>query len=1015
MDIDIEPELHLQNVQHTVYYTLVRTIEDRLLESSISLSPNTESFVDVVAGNNADLGDYQSLLQVARCSASCTNNEVQRALGLVHLQDQAEEQHHLPPNDHVYYYVRSIELSKDEFERVIHRYSNEFSDSIYIENLREHLINHPWRNDTIYLRYGGCTSHTTPLQRLHEDTLPGASPTRFSNFYRSLHHVLPDKQFQVFLVPNLSIQGRLEDYDTRYQVDGREQILIHFLGRSTLLNSQPGGYYRYYQPLNDDIQSIQPLRDAQNLRNAEQYLFNEQGPVQPPDNAHVQQLQEIYNTGYRIQLLQEVPYYGGLITNDHVTFFGNQAYPKTQRPVRGGDVTPIIIFAKDITRTDFALLRSFFDGSRSGAITKDLITEVFHFQQQVIPQFTPPAFHDLWPCRPRSRQRGDLPQSLIHTSGRIMQNLRAALIITLGFSPASVGFSNFQGCYSLGVNEYSTSLGIPQIIDYDYQYDAGRQDQQGPRFKSIMIPHLHPGFVSYGSADPRILRLMFLCWCRTLILLDIIIELLNIQRPGVPEPGTTEFCQQVLNTWEQRESVTDLPNRINEARAAVINLTSSLATERSLSRLSRSELYGQPPPGPGAYVSLEYGRASMASKRERYGLAAGRPNSQERISQRLRLERARYPELRRLPSFVNGLDEWRIFFDNLREDTVIFNAILARIGVENIVPLAGLTRGQTRILTTRCQPPVGWTGGNEWMNDPEMAMAAFSQFMEDLRSRIPAVSPNELRRRGGLGLLARFGHLFIDFFIRKPVRCDRNGKVHLQVFLDDFVQHRAEPEGIFVGVQYQGNRMIDLDPDICDHALVLKNEDNTIARPANNPNEEAKLIYDWWLLLHSRDGYFACFRRTVQELGLNLRNYIQQEVDRPLAQQFSWRNIINRFLTTSCPVLNTNYMFLTQRRFASRRTRTHRYGYQVSLRVIYTEISTFVNNDAQLANTTEFERIIWNMYLQEANLRTQLTRIFKSNEQAVGFTLRTERTGSTVNPQTGTQYSIHQWTFRRTR
>ena len=58
------------------------------------------------------------------------------------------------------------------------------------------------------------------------------------------------------------------------------------------------------------------------------------------------------------------------------------------------------------------------------------------------------------------------------------------------------------------------------------------------------------------------------------------------------------------------------------------------------------------------------------------------------------------------------------------------------------------------------------------------------------------------------------------FFIRKPVRCDRNGKIHLQVFLDDFVQHRAEPEGIFVGVRYQGNRTIDLDPDICDHALV---------------------------------------------------------------------------------------------------------------------------------------------------------------------------------------------------
>ncbi|KAI7846936.1 hypothetical protein BDC45DRAFT_542377 [Circinella umbellata] len=92
-----------------------------------------------------------------------------------------------------------------------------------------------------------------------------------------------------------------------------------------------------------------------------------------------------------------------------------------------------------------------------------------------------------------------------------------------------------------------------------------------------------------------------------------------------------------------------------------------------------------------------------------------------------------------------------------------------------------------------------------------------------------------------------------------------------QIFnIYNFVQHRAKPKEIFIDVQYQGNRMIDLDPDICDYAVVLKNEDSTIARQANNPNEEAKLIYDWWLLLHSRDGYFACFKRIVQELGLNL-------------------------------------------------------------------------------------------------------------------------------------------------
>ena len=110
------------------------------------------------------------------------------------------------------------------------------------------------------------------------------------------------------------------------------------------------------------------------------------------------------------------------------------------------------------------------------------------------------------------------------------------------------------------------------IIDYNYQFDPTNPNVGQPRFKAILIPHLHPGFVSYGSADPSILCFMFLCWCRMIILIEA--TFLTAQEQD-ETPGTIGFCECILHYWRVLEGRTDLEPRINQAQNAMNELVNT--------------------------------------------------------------------------------------------------------------------------------------------------------------------------------------------------------------------------------------------------------------------------------------------------------------------------------------------------------------------------------------------------------------------------------------------------------
>ncbi|KAG2225101.1 hypothetical protein INT45_011783 [Circinella minor] len=1038
-DIDVQPTLVIQP-NRSPWVQMVEIIEDRLSESRVPLNPNTEHFAELLTQQVPVHGEITltRLLEICVHSAAVADAALVDFLGLVDItteQLEARQQFHIRHT--VYYYIRSLEFTREEFIQILTQYQLSFpADSVFAANFIEELEQSPTQNH-VHLRYVGCTSENTPRGRLQDD-ISGIARNRFSNFYQCLHNIFPNKHFRVYLVPNFSFDSEEQNYGQRHLIDGREQILIHFLGRSVLLNSQPGGFYRAYQPGQDDVDL---MRQYGHNDLAYEYLY-----ADPNNNAvigyagdqfHQQQraaLHNVYHQGYHGALGVEDPVSRNLIREEHIQFYTDSALPRPCYVLPTGGhtpVTPVTIFAKDITRSDFAELRHFFAGSRSGDVTRTILG--YCFPGHITDQFFAPSFHDLWPCRPRSRHRGDLPNTLVTVSGEIIQALNTIIIVTLGFQPTSVAFSNFQGSYSLGESEFKNMIGNPTIVDHNINFTPSIASPIPTSNYSILIPHLHPGFVSYGSASPVILRFMHLTWCKTIILLNTVIGML-IGGATPHNPKSRPFCDEALRLFNERCEQGDINDQFERSRAQVIQMTSVITIERIQGTLLQAEMNGFPSVGPQAYRPSIYARTAMLQRHDLYGLTLGGPGTPERTLQRLELERKQYPELRQLQSFRNRhiTNEWREWFCNLAEGRHILGLIAQRIGVERTTPIPGMSLSKARIINNfihRTNPEL-WQSNIDWRNIPEIVQAAYQEHQRFVRSHVRPVPSSEMRRRSLLGVFARLRGRMIDYFIRQPVICDTQGKIHCCVFNDEtFTQFSSEQEGIFVGKAYQGNQVLDFDPDVCEYALVLKTQMNNHLdfsyprvqpahgaarggrgrairgrRVSNNqqtqeqlvnqhiqsiadtqiqdqraeediprvrqPHDDRKFIDDWLLLLKARNSYFICFRRTLSRFEIPLRDFVQQEADNP---SFDWQRIIDLFLRQYLPMHNHPY------RFTSKFAPPEQYLFGSIRQVV-------------MQHGDRFEQAVWLYYIDQSSNHGAITKHLQN--YACNMSMESALTGS---------------------
>lgn len=427
------------------YEDLVQVILDRFFQSEIDVSIDIlrrtidRLVVQDFANDTEQL--LNALLHLSRFSLSSTDEALMAALTAMEANGN-----NVPTANETQYYVRSMEFTREEIHQTIIQYRDNYADTIFADHIHNQIQQHPSQL-LFFMRYVGATAGDTPLGRLENDMENAhLGGRRFSNFVNTVRQLFPHKVFHVYHIPLLVTAGVFgQPGPQSAELDGIERILIHLLDRPCLLNSQPGGFYISYTGNEEDLQLLTHI----NVPNALQYLVTRDNL----DNVrHVdQQVLTDFQT-YRTELAHDDPVMANRITDEHLELFAHQALPHANRFHQINEqiaMVPFMVIGKDITIQDFSLLRGFFDGSRSGTVTADLMRMALNgMQDQPLEnhlelELQIPCFVDLWPV-PKQDYFWDL-----HTQAlsRVLAYINPAVMVTCGFDVARVAVSNFHDRY----------------------------------------------------------------------------------------------------------------------------------------------------------------------------------------------------------------------------------------------------------------------------------------------------------------------------------------------------------------------------------------------------------------------------------------------------------------------------------------------------------------------------------------------------------------------------------------
>lgn len=437
--------------QRDPYQDLVQILQEGFFESQIDVPFDIlRTTIDRLVVQQQENETWQmldALLHLSRVPLFSNDDALVAALTAM----EAVQDDVAVPNE-TRYYIRSMEFTREEFQQAIQQYRNDYAaDTLFADHLINLLQEHPTEL-LVFVRYVGATGDDTPLGRLQHDLdVAHQGGRRFSNFTMTIRQLFPH-MVQVYHIPLLATAGVFgQPGPQSAELDAIERILIHLLDRQCLINSQPGGFYISYTSNENDLNLLAQV----NAPNALAYLV-------APDNIenirHVdQQLLDSFQA-YRTELAGVDQVMADRITNDHLELFAHQALPHANRFHQVNEETaivPFMIVGKDNTIQDFSLQRGFFEGSRSGTITGDLMRMALNGMQgqplenHLDLQLQIPCFGDLWPI-PKQDYFWELhTQSL----SRMLAYINPAVMMTCGFDVARVAISNFHDRYGVYANK----------------------------------------------------------------------------------------------------------------------------------------------------------------------------------------------------------------------------------------------------------------------------------------------------------------------------------------------------------------------------------------------------------------------------------------------------------------------------------------------------------------------------------------------------------------------------------
>lgn len=405
---------------------LVALVSGRMTRSMLTTTVNTEPVLKKLVAQGDVVGPQHNtqLLAFAQDSAHMDDEEMTVSLGCI------------PANEDkafigTRYYVRSAQLTAAALRQVLIVYEARYADPYLVQAINNNVLAGVTDEQKVFLRYIGCTTTSLPTEREHTDS-NAVLRTRLGNFMQAAQAANHTLQFSVYEVPSLRLPSNHALLDTH------EQVLLHIFDRAVCLNSQPGGFYRSYQPSNEDNELMMRVL-AKGLQQLQLVFF---GPVQEQDAIHKAEMEFLFHELYKNRLPAIDVQRASMIGDEHIRLFGTQAAPSQ---LQATNFIPLLIFARDITREDGALVRGFFDGSRAGELTRDLIASCLG-SYYVRDNFVPPPFFDLFNCQPFERSEQQANQDPFEeTAAAIVRRVNPFVVSTLGFDPHATAFSNYRG------------------------------------------------------------------------------------------------------------------------------------------------------------------------------------------------------------------------------------------------------------------------------------------------------------------------------------------------------------------------------------------------------------------------------------------------------------------------------------------------------------------------------------------------------------------------------------------
>jgi hypothetical protein len=591
-----------------------------------------------------------------------TNVELSRILNL-ELSTQAS-----PPTQigYQHYYIRSWTFTFQELAALC---THMAADDSRLSEVAEWLeVGKLHRNNTKFftIRYAGTVvGPGRPCDRYTEDLAQRTSGI-LAEFTRAVDTIAPHvaQAAQIFLLRDASV--RKDDVVMALSdPEDRERMLIEFLGHSSLLNRQRGGYFTSYVPSHEDVQLFRRLRtDAwHSFKNSRLNCSDE---VFASLTSLLDDIQDYANSNADLTGTWRLEFSDALreMTLQQATPYCFSYFSE--------NVTPIVFIGRDITYEAYVNATPFLatrtpgrtdHAGQAGAFVRDIIQrladdETLANGRDLIPNSFRAdrsfwLFFNLWQWLAHK----DLEEATRFLQ-RYLSIVRPLIAVSSGLTTTNVVLANFDSLNGAKLNAYTPIICTPTI----QYYDVAGPKKHDPDSAFINVPMFDPGRDKYGSNSLEIRRLIDMSMRYAFLLIDIAGEVLS--EPNGPQRNRLELCHEILRR---------LNSDTRPARARFLSALQSAKDDcASYIRTSFTQTSSE-----DVRPVLDHaGRQIMRS----LGTAEGAPYSFKRDMQLDEIWDRNTPELHSLVPHNESLKEkWKETFVPLQEDQYFYLAVLANL------------------------------------------------------------------------------------------------------------------------------------------------------------------------------------------------------------------------------------------------------------------------------------------------------------------------------------------------